>query len=742
MLRSAGKALAAAVVVGLVAVGLVASAGAATAAAGDVGLQDQAYNGATYAPTSDKPQSKLWFAQGSWWADMFDTVSKTWHIFRLDRSAQTWVDTGVLIDDRRDTLADVLWDGTHLYVASHVVTISTDTATNPSIAGSPTRLYRYSYSATTSSYTLDVGFPVAINDNSSESLTIDKDSRGVLWATWTQVSGTAATGYTAAVYVNATNGSDTVWGTPMVMPGAQSTVEPDDLSSVVAVGRNRIGVLWSNQLDGGVYWALHKDGAPVDSWQQSPAVRGTKLADDHINIKSVQADTSGRVFAIVKTSLDGSSTPVPTDPQIRLLSFKPATGSWSAVTVGTLADCHTRPQLVLNEQLNTVTVFATAPTSGGCPYSGAPGTIYQKTSPMDNPTFEAGRGTPVIRDATSANMNNVTTTKQSVTNASGIVVLASNQVTQRYWHADLSVPDSGAVAPTASFSSSVSGGVAPLAVQFTDTSTGSPTSWAWDFGDGGTAATQNPAYTFAAAGTYTVTLRAANAAGTSAPVSATVTVSAPPSAPSGVAVGASSTAVSATAVTGVTIARPTGVAGGTLLIAQITADGAPGLATVPAGWTPVLANPLSISGNARVLVYSHVVADLAAEPSSYTWQLSAAQKWNAGMTAFAGVDAASPFDTAASTAVNTNYSATTLTVPGITTVTAGAVLIGGVGLDSKSVGVTQPAGWTEAWESTGGQVSELAQRSGGSVGATGPVTWSMSAGTASAGWLRALRPAS
>ena len=76
------------------------------------------------APTEDKPQSKLWYAHGSWWADMFDTTSGDWHIFRLDRGTQQWIDTGVPIDDRPDTLADVLWDGTHLYVASHVVTVS------------------------------------------------------------------------------------------------------------------------------------------------------------------------------------------------------------------------------------------------------------------------------------------------------------------------------------------------------------------------------------------------------------------------------------------------------------------------------------------------------------------------------------------------------------------------------------------------------------------------------------------
>lgn len=44
-------------------------------------------------------------------------------------------------------------------------------------------------------------------------------------------------------------------------------------------------------------------------------------------------------------------------------------------------------------------------------------------------------------------------------------------------------------------------------VQFTDASTGSITSWSWDFGDGsGTSTEQNPLYTYATAGPWTVVL--------------------------------------------------------------------------------------------------------------------------------------------------------------------------------------------------------------------------------------------
>ena len=58
---------------------------------------------------------------------------------------------------------------------------------------------------------------------------------------------------------------------------------------------------------------------------------------------------------------------------------------------------------------------------------------------------------------------------------------------------------------TADFIASVTTGTAPLAVDFTDQSTGSPTGWSWDFGDGGTSTDQNSSYTYTTAGTYTVT---------------------------------------------------------------------------------------------------------------------------------------------------------------------------------------------------------------------------------------------
>ena len=64
---------------------------------------------------------------------------------------------------------------------------------------------------------------------------------------------------------------------------------------------------------------------------------------------------------------------------------------------------------------------------------------------------------------------------------------------------------------SASFTASPTSGAAPLAVSFTDTSSGQPTSWSWAFGDGTTSTAQNPTHAYSAPGNYSVTLVASNA---------------------------------------------------------------------------------------------------------------------------------------------------------------------------------------------------------------------------------------
>ena len=678
-------------------------------------------------PTADKPQSKLWFNDGLWWADMFDTVSQTWHIWRLDRAAHTWVDTGVKTDSRAASRGDTLWDGTHLYVA-HNVLASSSTA---NVSGQPAKLNRYSYNAAAKTYSLDSGFPVNINNYSSESLTLDKDTKGVLWATWTQAQ---------KVYVNATNGTDTAWGTPFALSSSSSVtgaisgaanLSADDLSSLAAYGRSKIGVMWSNQNTSTFYFAVHRDSDPVKTWSMKAAIKDPGVADDHINLKQLEGDDQGHVYAAVKTSKD--STGVSTVAQTMLLGLNLKTGTWDSAIFGTVADCHTRPMIVIDNPNKVLHMFATAPsTTSSCPGSGTPGTIYEKTTPLTALSFPTGRGTPVIRDSASANMNNVTGTKQNVSAASGMVVLASNDATSRYWHADVAL--TGATGPTASFTTSTTSGVGPLPVTFTDTSTGGVTGWSWNFGDGTTSTSPNPAHTYGSAGTYTATLTVTAPSG-SATSSKTITVTAPPVPGKAVAFGGATTNGQLTTATALQLTVPVNTAAGDLLVAQLTVDNAPTV-TAPTGWTQLF-SPLRPNGASVFAYYRMATAGDAGSTATFT--SSVAAKWSGGLARYTGVNPATPLDSSVKTAVSGG--ATSVTVPAVTTSTSGAMLITGLGINSGSTTSTVPSGTTQSFVNTVGQLSAGAYLATTGTGSQGTRTWSIAKSVELAAWAVALKPA-
>jgi PKD repeat protein len=91
---------------------------------------------------------------------------------------------------------------------------------------------------------------------------------------------------------------------------------------------------------------------------------------------------------------------------------------------------------------------------------------------------------------------------------------------------NFSIQGTGSSALRVDFSSSPGCAVAETPLTFTDTSSGdTPTkAWSWSFGDGQTSTAQNPTHTYAASGTFTVTLQATGASGATGTVSREVQV--------------------------------------------------------------------------------------------------------------------------------------------------------------------------------------------------------------------------
>src|SRR3954447_11025417 len=158
-----------AVTTSLLVLALLAAPSVASGDTGDVGVEGLSHAG-TGTPTGTKrAESVLWYNDGSWWGNLWDTATSDFHIFRFD-PAQGWVDTKVTTESRANTHHDVLWDGSPLYIASHLFV--NDGV--PAQAGGPATLYRYSYNTATDTYTL--AGSSKINDQKTETLVIDKDS--------------------------------------------------------------------------------------------------------------------------------------------------------------------------------------------------------------------------------------------------------------------------------------------------------------------------------------------------------------------------------------------------------------------------------------------------------------------------------------------------------------------------------------------------------------------------------------
>jgi len=375
------------------------------------GFRDFNYGTTVYfQPTAEKPEHKLWWNDGSWWGVLWSTSSNRYRIHKFNLASQCWTNVGPDVDDRSQTLSDALWDGTKLYIASHVMETTSATGNG--------RLYRYSYDTGTDTYSLDAGFPVDVNGEKSETLTIAKDTAGKLWVTWAS---------NTVIMVNNSTTDDLTWGTPFQIPVQGSNVDADDISAIVAFG-TRIGVLWSNQVDKKMYFATHIDGDPETTWQarETSLSNSTKpVADDHINIK-ITSDNGGNVYAATKSSSEVSS-----ETLIYLLK-RDGSGVWSAHEVGKVSDDHTRPILAVDTENRNIYVFMARLT-------GSPRSIYMKSSNLDNISFPLGVGTEFIRSETDALTNNPTGTRQNVNSTTGILVLASDEGTHNYLHNYLSL---------------------------------------------------------------------------------------------------------------------------------------------------------------------------------------------------------------------------------------------------------------------------------------------------------------
>ena len=370
-------------------------------------------------PTTSTAQSKLWFADGRWWAAMFGPQTDRLGIFVLDPATQVWADTGTLIDDRVVADTDMLSTGTHLWAVSGGSRPSDNHAIH---------VRRFRYDDEARRYTLDPDFPVTVRPTGASPAVITVDSSGTAWVVY------AADG---KVWVTHTLEAPTAWSAPISLPMPEATVDVMDVASIIAFGPGRIGVAWTNQASG-VYFSTHEDGSADDAWTPAETVLSGQRPDAQLSLATYPlARDRTTVAAAVSTTLDESDFGRSLDP-LTLLATRDEVGRWTSAVVGLVRDRFTRPIVLVDPSQATIAVAATSPGAGGA--------VYYKRAPLDRIGFETGLGVPLISSTTDTTIDNVTSTKGPFTPASGLLVLANDRDSGGYLHA---VVDLGGGPPTA-----------------------------------------------------------------------------------------------------------------------------------------------------------------------------------------------------------------------------------------------------------------------------------------------------
>jgi hypothetical protein len=430
---------------------------------GVAGYLDHSYTGPPdneiSEPTGKGAESKLWWHDGYWWGVLFSPAEEAFTIHQLDLAIHEWVDTGTIVDTRIDGRAarsDVLWDEREgkLYIATH------RKIENPSVVSNSynwARLLVYSYNNATSTWTVDPGFgdpadpddlsKVTINRDITESLVLDKDTTGRLWATY--VSRPQGSDI-YSVFVNASLPNDpTSWGGAFVLPFAEAEdVDVDDISALAAFmgpGIGKVAVMWSNQTDGNFYIAVRSDSTvlPQQGWVLETGL--TELfdvpADDHIKLAKAPSNI---LLATVKTEATETG-----EPLIAVVK-RAANGNYSLHPVALVSTQDTRPTMVVDAASGQAHVFSVSKIGGGnvCIQSAPLSTLdfgetYNCPPPEDVLAILATTAVEaevvIGDDTTYLNINDPTTTKQMLTEEMDIAVLASDDVNgQVYVHAVIS----------------------------------------------------------------------------------------------------------------------------------------------------------------------------------------------------------------------------------------------------------------------------------------------------------------
>lgn len=333
------------------------------------------------ASTGEKPQSKVWYHNGCWWA-VLSTADGT-KLWQLKESV--WVNVLHLSDS-----TNIMADARAIENVTHILLFH----------GWETELVSVEYDSKNKRYQLWSKRPSRVKihlEPASETATIDIDLSGRMWL---------ASDDQTKVTIRWSDAPYEVWSNPQTLALG---ISKDDICAVTAFPDGSTGVLWSNQKTKLFGFRIHELNTSPDIWSAdeipascSAILLKNGMADDHLNI-AVGSD--GTLYAAVKTSYDTKDYPL-----IALLIRRPS-GKWDKLY--NVDDEGSRGIVLLNEEEECLMVVYTSYRDHKIVYkrSGTKQISFsERISLMDS-----------IHEL--KNINNVTSTKQN--SSDEFVILAS-----------------------------------------------------------------------------------------------------------------------------------------------------------------------------------------------------------------------------------------------------------------------------------------------------------------------------
>jgi len=275
-------------------------------------------------PTETKPQSKLWFARGRWWAWLpVEGGSSVWERgsagWRRETALDAWLEQApgfadvwseadavwaVLVGPRSLAFAQLAFDpASDRYVARGTPILWPVAAPEgPEPSGLARRL---------------AGFRSGVRTRAIESATLARDAGGRWWIAWDEGG---------AIWCRASRDRDgAAWSEPFALSAAVGPIGRDDIGAIFPAAGG-IGAIWTDQNRDALYFRLHRDGSPPDAWEpvetlaQGEGRGGARLANDHLHATTA---ADGTVYLVAKTSRYRPGEP------LLALRVRARDGSWS-----------------------------------------------------------------------------------------------------------------------------------------------------------------------------------------------------------------------------------------------------------------------------------------------------------------------------------------------------------------------------------------------------------------------------